>query len=353
MIRFFRYKLPFRSPFVTSAGTFKNREGIILTAELPGGEHFAFGEAAPLPGFSAENLNETARILSSEKKNIEHALASGNTPDYIRSIEKKYASPSLSFGLDTLFEDYRAKQAGEPFLGSAPDSVACNAILGIRDAARTLEQAKQHAAQGFNTLKLKVGLNPDRELETVQEIRRLLPDVKLRLDANQIWEPAEAIRFLRRFELFDIEYCEQPVHKNDFEGLAQVRQNTEIKIAADESAENYADVVKLIGLNAVDIIIMKPMLTGSFAKINVTKGFADSHGIEVVFTTSLEHIIGRRTTAVLAALFGSKKYAHGLATNSLFVQQNQSQEILSGRYTVDKAAGLGTDINIKDFAEFE
>ncbi len=354
MLRYFKYQLPLKTPFKTSSETLVQREGIILVFDH--GNITAFGEIAPLPGFSEFDLNQILPILELNKKSIQSALIQGDGNQILHILNQIHAIPSLIFGLNTLLLDYRAKQAHQSmgqFLGGAQiTTVPCNAVLGISTIEQTIENAQQLVSQGFNTLKFKVGSNLSNELEILEYLRHSFPTIRIRLDANQAWTEKEAIHALNKFSNYDIEYCEQPIRKENMLGLASVRKCTEIKIAADEACRNKVDAQQLLELNAVDILIIKPMMFGSFTDLSVTKKLADSHNTDIVFTTSLENKIGRTTTAILASIWGSKKYAHGLSTSSLFDDNFSSKnEVIDGHYILKDSPGLGITIDYNNFTE--
>ncbi|MDX1591566.1 MAG: hypothetical protein R3283_06375, partial [Balneolaceae bacterium] len=61
MINLYRYRLPFRSPFKTARGSFKERTGLLV--QLRNESVSLLTEAAPLPGFSRESLDDTEQCL--------------------------------------------------------------------------------------------------------------------------------------------------------------------------------------------------------------------------------------------------------------------------------------------------
>ncbi len=94
------------------------------------------------------------------------------------------------------------------------------------------------------------------------------------------------------------------------------------------------------------------MMFGVFLDISVTKKLADSHGIDTVFTTSFENKIGRTTTAILASIWGSNVYAHGLSTGSLYkTEPCIPTEIHNGHYILNNKPGIGTHIDYSNFEE--
>ncbi len=354
MLRYFKYQLPFKIPFKTSSETLYQRDGLVLVFEYD--NIIAYGEIAPLQGFSRFNLDQILPILELNKKSIQSALIQGDGNQLLHILNQIHAIPSLIFGLNTLLLDFKAKQAQQSmgkFLGGPQtNTVQCNAVLGISTIEQTIEHAQQLVSQGFNTIKLKVGNNQSRELEIIQQLRHSFLNLNIRLDANQAWSVNEAINALNAFSSYKIEYCEQPVKKDSILELAKVRTNTDVKIAADEACRNKVDVQQLLELNAADILIIKPMLFGSFTDLSVTKKLADSHSTDIVFTTSLENKIGRTTTAILASIWGSKKHAHGLSTASLFDNEISSeQEVVDGHYILNDSPGLGITVEFNNMME--
>ncbi len=355
MLRYFKYQLPFKTPFKTSSETLFQREGIILVFEH---EHItAFGEIAPLPGFSLFDLNKILPILKLNKKSFQNALVQGEGSQLLHVLNQVHAIPSLTFGLSTLLIDFKAKQAqqsmGKFLNGVQISAVPCNAVLGISTIQQTIDNAQQLVSQGFNTLKFKVGNNLPNELEILEHLRRSFPTIKIRLDANQAWTEKEAIYALNKFCNYGVEYCEQPLKRDSILELAEIRKHTDIKIAADEAFRNKEDAQRLLELNAVDILIIKPMMFGSFTDLSVTKKLADSHNTDIVFTTSLENKIGRTTTAILASIWGSKKYAHGLSTSTLFDDNDFSSEseVIDGQFMLKDSPGLGITVDYNNLTE--
>ena len=349
MLRYFKYRTPFKNPFKTSSGTFSNREGIILSFEYDGVK--ALGEVAPLPGFSRESLDQVEVILQQNKQYLEQAFLSGDGRQIINVLDQIHGFPSLSFGLDTLWHDFQAKKVNkslsEFLFGLKKPSIKCNATIGIQSEEEIISQIDKKKREGFETFKLKVGSDFSKEKSVLEFIRKTYPGIKLRIDANQAWDKETAVRNLNSIEGLKIEYCEQPVSAENIEALNWVKERTEIKIAADESLGNKTRATALIEQNYCDLIIIKPALMGLFENITVTKELANTHNMEVVFTTSLDGIIGRNTSAVLASGLGSPTFAHGLATGSLLNEQGTESELIAnGSYQISEKAGIGNPVDL-------
>ncbi|MFV1884220.1 MAG: o-succinylbenzoate synthase [Balneola sp.] len=349
MLRYFRYSTPFKKPFKTSSGTFSTRKGIVLFFEFDGIQ--SFGEVAPLPGFSTESLDEVMVVLQQNKKYLEQAFLSGDGRQIINVLDQIHGFPSLSFGLDTLWHDFQAKKVNkslsEFLFGLKKPSIKCNAAIGIQSEEEIISQINKKKKEGFETLKLKVGNDFSKEKSVLKFIRKTYPDIKLRIDANQAWDKKTAVQNLNSIEDLSIEYCEQPVSAEDIEALNWVKERTEIKIAADESLGNKTRAKALIEQNYCDLIIIKPALMGLFENITVTKELAGTHNMEIVFTTSLDGIIGRNISAVLASGLGTPTFAHGLATGSLLNEQGTETELITnGSYHIPEKAGIGNPVDL-------
>ena len=124
-------------------------------------------------------------------------------------------------------------------------------LIGPEEAEREVAQVTR---EGIRTIKIKVGVDPDRDVDMVRRIRETVgPGIALCIDANQGYRtPGEAIRAFRRMERFELIYFEQPVEGID--RLAQVARAVDAPVMADESAWNAHDVIEIIEKRAAQIV---------------------------------------------------------------------------------------------------
>ncbi|MFD2532434.1 o-succinylbenzoate synthase [Gracilimonas halophila] len=333
MLKLYTYHIPFRSAFGSAGNVITHREGIILVYRDKDSGIEAYGEVAPLPGFSEESFEEVKEVLLLNKAHLEEAIIDGSGQETLRLLDQIHRFPSLSFGIDTLLYDLAAKRSNKPLVQylfpGFHSSIQSNGTLPLSNTSATLSKADTLTSEGFTTLKVKVGSDFNNELSVLSSLREKYPDIKIRIDANQAWTVDEAITHLTCIEELDIEYCEQPVHKENIAGLKKVTEASPIKIAADESARNKTIISELTETHAADLLIFKPMLMGTFNDIFVTKELADTHSIETVFTTSLETAIGRAAIAAISAGLGRYERAQGLATGSFLKHDVASEKWLN------------------------
>ncbi|OAN64391.1 o-succinylbenzoate synthase [Balneola sp. EhC07] len=355
MLKYYTYKIPFQTPFSISGAVYEFREGIIVEFDHDGIQ--AFGELAPLPGFSDFSLDQVISVLQLNKEALENALIKGEFPQFFYVLSQIHNIPSLKFGLDTLYHDYLSKRKGVSlaeylFPELATSKVTSNGVLSIKDVRSSLNTATKMIQNGFKTLKVKVGRDFENEFQLLKALRSEHPSIQIRIDCNRAWSFDEAVSNLSQLEPLNIEYCEEPLITKEIDKLSLLKKETSIKLAADESIRNKKDAGVLSVQNGFDVFVLKPMMIGSFSEIYVTKQQANSHYIDMVFTTSLESKIGRIITAILALGWGAKKYAHGLATGSLLSHDlNDETEINSGSYVIPQKPGIGIDLNYKYLKE--
>lgn len=173
--------------------------------------------------------------------------------------------PYAKAAVDIACYDIAGKALGVPvstLLGGAHrDSIEVAHSLGIMSLDKCYAEAEQAVAEGALTIKCKTGLDPERDVTLVRELRALLgPAIKIRVDGNEGYHSvAEAVRVTRQQEEYDILLCEEPVV--GAVGLSRVAERIDAPVMADESAWNVHDVLELYRLNAaacISLYVTKP-----------------------------------------------------------------------------------------------
>lgn len=106
---------------------------------------------------------------------------------------------------------------------------------------------------------LKVKLGSDDDEARLAAIRKARPDARLWVDANAGWTRDEALRYVHDLTKYDLELIEQPLVKNDIEGLGLIQAVTPIPIVADESFQSIEDLEHLAkaGVKGINLKLMK------------------------------------------------------------------------------------------------
>ena len=103
-------------------------------------------------------------------------------------------------------------------------------------------KALAYKLYGFRDAKLKVGIDPERDVAFVERMRRWLGGrIDIRVDANGAWSPKEAPKIMRRLRKFDVSFVEQPVSSEDQMHLAEIRSKVRLPVMVDESLVSERD----------------------------------------------------------------------------------------------------------------
>jgi L-alanine-DL-glutamate epimerase-like enolase superfamily enzyme len=159
-------------------------------------------------------------------------------------------------------------------------------------------------ALGYNVLKIKVGKEPALDRQRLQAIRTAVGSgVKLRVDANQGWQPKEAVTLLNQMadDGMTIDLVEQPVAAHDLAGLKFVTEHVPMPVLADESVFSPSDAVKLLQMRAADLLNIKLMKTGGIYQALKVCALAETYGVECMIGCMMETKISVTAAAHLAA----------------------------------------------------
>jgi L-Ala-D/L-Glu epimerase len=229
-----------RAPLRAAWGELSVREYLEVRLEWAPGDH-GEGEAAPLEPYDGVSLaavraalDAYARVLDSEPE------------DPLEACRAERDLPQALAAIDLALWDREARRTGTPVARLiAPDALAAvpvNATIGAEDRAGAAAQAARAVAEGYRTLKVKVGIGDDAG--RLAAVRATVgPEIGLRADANGAWRtPGEALANLRALAPVGLELCEEPVH--GVEAMRRVR----VPIAMDEThapGSGAADLVCL------------------------------------------------------------------------------------------------------------
>jgi muconate cycloisomerase len=212
-----------------------------------------------------------------------------------------YAKAAVEFAA----YDLAGKQCGLPVYrllgGASRRRIPVTHSIGIMGFAEAEREVAQVAEEGIRTIKIKVGVDPDRDVEMVRRVRETVgPGIALCVDANQGYQTAgQAIRTYRRMERFDLIYFEQPVE--GIEHLAEVARAIDTPVMADESAWNAHDLVQIIEKRAAQIVSIYTTKPGGLYRAMEAAAVARAAGIVCNVNGSVETGVGNLANLALAA----------------------------------------------------
>lgn len=213
--------------------------------------------------------------------------------------------PYAKSAIDSALLDIKGKAIGVPVYellgGLARRAVPIAHSIGIIDLETICSEAQRAVEEGIGTIKLKIGLDPERDVEAVRRVRKKVGDkVEIVLDANQGYStPKLAIRTLKRIEESRIRYVEQPVEGLD--AMAHVAQSVDVPIMADESAWTPHDILDIVRLGAADLISVYTSKPGGLSRAKKVAAVAEAAGLPCNVNGSAETGVGNAANLHLAA----------------------------------------------------
>jgi L-alanine-DL-glutamate epimerase-like enolase superfamily enzyme len=208
--------------------------------------------------------------------------------------------------LDIAVWDAHGKTLGQPLyrlLGGYRDRVptyASDNLWVSLSVAELAASAKQHAADGFDAVKLRIGKEPtaEAEAERVRAVREAVgPRVRIMVDAVESWSLVYARRAGRVLQEAGIAWLEDPVHHHDVEGLAELRRRLDVPIAAGEHLYHLDAFRTLLEARAVDVVILDLARVGGVTPWRRIAALAHAHHVPVC-----GHVVPEVQVHLLAAV---------------------------------------------------
>lgn len=299
-LAFTPYALAFRSPVVAGARRLTERRGFLV--EVRAGGRRGYGEAAPLPGWSTESLDEAEAALRMAQRRLAsvgpfpredlHAILDANLD---------HAPASVSWAVATAVLDASADGGLVAALGGPRGQAVRTAALLSTLSDDLVEQARAMEAEGAAALKVKVGLRPlPEEVTQVAALHEALPSLPLRLDGNRRL-PRSALGPLAEAAGAALEFFEEPTMVADL-GFALPRWPT----ALDETLTSGR------APPGAAAWVVKPGLLG-WARTRHLVEEARRDRVPLVLSSAWETAVGRRVLVHAAAAWAPLG-VHGLGT---------------------------------------
>jgi L-alanine-DL-glutamate epimerase-like enolase superfamily enzyme len=258
--------------------------------------------------------------------------------------------PGIKAAFEIALWDICGKLASQPIccmLGNYRDSFPTDTTIFLDTPSGMAEKAKAIVARGFKAVKVKVGEAPELDIERMHSVRAAVGDnISLRIDANQGWTPAGAVRALKGMEPLGIEFCEQPLPYWDWEGLKYVRNHSPMPIMIDESVHSPQDAITAVRMGACDMINIKLMKAGGISNGMRIAQIADAADMTCMLGCMSETRVA--LTAAAHVIAASRNIVYADLDSFLFLQTDPvlgGMEFQDGVIRIPNKPGLGLDID--------
>ncbi|MFA5167207.1 MAG: dipeptide epimerase [Candidatus Omnitrophota bacterium] len=333
-------------PFTTAKGQHDLLENVLFSMELSGGVR-GFGEAAVATHITGETVQETLKNLKEAARSVE-GRSLPEFPVVAEEFRDRFAKNKCALAaLEMAFLDAATREKKMPLwraFGTRPRVLTTDMTVVLGDVTDAETATREVLRRGIRSFKVKVGRDFRLDLKRVAAVVRIAGKCPVCLDANQGFTAVQTLKFLKELTRLKIKpaLVEQPVPKEDWEGLAKVTREGKVLVCADESVSSLEDAKRLIRTKAAGAINVKFMKTGVLEAYEIAR-LAKKHGIRLMIGTMMETPLAVTAAAHFAAGLGGFDFVDldapffmaGNVTRGSFVTRR-------GVYDLRKArAGIG------------
>ncbi len=329
----YTFNLPFRHPFTISKGTKTHQPSIVVALENRG--EIGYGEA---PAIAYYNIPVEKMVADLQHKKLFVEKFAFTEPErYWHYLHHLFPQNNfLVCALDMAAWDMIGKLRGLPLykiwdleMGKSPMT---DYTIGIDRIEKMVEKMQE---KPWPIYKIKVGV--DGDIEMVKELRKHTNAI-FRVDANAGWTLEQALEKIPVLKDLGVEFVEQPLAKDNWEGMKKLYAVSPLPLIADESCVVREDVEKCAGhFHGINIKLTK--CSGITPALQMIQN-ARSLGLQVMVGCMNESTIGSAAIAHLSPLLdyvdmdGPLLLAEDIAAGLTYDQ---------GRFAVSDQPGLGID----------
>jgi D-galactarolactone cycloisomerase len=209
-----------------------------------------------------------------------------------RPFGQKGAVPNAISAVDIAIWDCLGRALGKPvhkLLGGAyrtevqPYATGFYRLKEGRYPADAVDEARRHIGKGFTAMKLKIGFGVEDDIAYVHAVRDAIgPAPRLMVDANHAYNVGAARRILKAIEPAHIHWFEEPISPEDIDGYRELKNLTDIYLAAGENEFTKIGFREWVARRAVDILQPDICSAGGFTECRKISALAQAWHMPIV-----------------------------------------------------------------------
>lgn len=259
-------ELPLASPITTSFGTMTSRKHMIIEISTHCGL-LGYGEVwTNFPLYNAEDKlslynNYIIPLLTNATFDNPNDIYSLLEENLLHSGAGRqwgalgHLTQAIS-GVDIAIWDIYSKGLNLPLyqaINKQATAIKIPAYASGLGPSNVLELTQKALSNGYNMFKLKVGFSIEKDLDNLKDMRSLIGNKLLFIDANQGYPTSEvALSHLDQFTKYNFSFIEEPIPSNDLFGLKSIRDANYV-VAGGENIYSILDFSNLHKLGCLDI----------------------------------------------------------------------------------------------------
>lgn len=303
-VELFRLEVPLKAPFVTSFGTTRFKDSIIVAVTADGVTGYGESMSLPEPYYNEESHVSIWAML---RTYIVPLLKGADirSPADVSAILSPIRRNYMAIGaIETAVWDLFGRMEGRSvasMLGGTREEIEVGVSIGIQDTILDmLRQVEGFVAQGYRRIKVKI--KPGCDIDVIAAIRKEFgPSLPLMADANSAYTLDDLPR-LKRLDEFGLMMIEQPLAHDDIFDHSILQAELDTPICLDESIHTPADVHHAAKFRSCRIINVKVGRVGGLQRAKVIHDTCAEHGIPVWCGGMIELGVGRAHNIAMASL---------------------------------------------------
>jgi len=348
-------RIPYKKPFHWAQGVIEAAEVVLVCVRTDEGIT-GYGESMSSASAPAiEALLQEAGKLCIGRSPFELTALYREAYQHLFAARGNCSAPRFGAlvlaGLDMALWDVAGKAAGcavhELLGGRVRDRIQYFGFPQGDTPEEIARDARKWADSGCEVMYVKIGRGDRLDLQIVEQVRAAIGRKRLRVDANEAWDPITALRMIRSLTPFDVEFVEQPTRSDSIAALRQIKASSPIAIAADQLVFTPEDVYAVCQQGAADLIVLGLHETGSIGRFQKAAAIAEAAGLNVclhgVYETGVTTCAMNQVGATLLNLDDGNQYMNHLLVEDIIQRPNLA--IQQGRLPVLSGLGLGFELD--------
>jgi L-alanine-DL-glutamate epimerase-like enolase superfamily enzyme len=281
-----RLRCPLKFPYKLSLGVIEAFDTVLVTARCGGAA--GYGEATVLTGYTEETIEASWALARSLVTRHDRQSVSS----LIAATDRLTAEAPFTA---TAFRTAIEMAAGHPLLTAGRERrVPMLAIINSSAEKEIAAEVQARLAEGYKTLKIKVGFDREPDLARVRFIQSLVAgtDIGLTIDANQGYSRDDGVAFAASLAPDNVLFFEQACDKDDWDAALAVAKAAPAPVMLDESIYDLTDVERAAATGASQYVKLKLMKCGGLDKLAAALGRVEELGLKAVLGNGVAADIG-------------------------------------------------------------
>ena len=341
-----RVAMPLVRPFRTSFGVQETRDVLLVRVVTDEGDGWGECAAHAEPFYNEEFTEAALMVLRRWLAPAVLALPEVRGADVGPACKQVKGYRAAKAGLEMAVLDAELRSAGRSLahhLGATRTAIDVGVSVGITPTvAELVQQVHGYVADGYDRVKLKV--MPGWDVEPLRAVRASFPDLRLQVDANAGYSPADA-DVVASLDEFDLLMVEQPFAPDEIAAHAALAARMATPLCLDESILSVGHAMTAIDAGACTIVNIKVGRVGGVLEAARIHDACRARGVPVWCGGMLETGVGRAANVALAALPGFV-YPADISASERYWRSDITEPFVLRGSTIDVPSGPGLGVHV-------